>query len=160
MSGTEGPPAWSDLVRREVSRWLELLDDLDVRPARDAWVRELGALRQLLRELHWVADELEARLAATLDGETLTVDGHVWTGTRERRRRDWDVDALVRAVLDSRRVDRTTGELLDETPVDRLRHVWRLDGRNVRISALRDRGIDPDEYCTVEPGRWRLRDVT
>lgn len=154
--------SWSRLVRAEVDRWADTVGDLRITDTdRHAWTVELFELRDLIRALRGLADDLESCIARSLDdGETVVVDGRRYTRTREIRRRSWDIDGLVRDVLDSRLVDRTTGEVYDETPVDKLRHVWRLDGSSVRIQALRERGLADDEYCTIERGRWRLRDVT
>lgn len=89
------------------------------------------------------------------DEKTHVVDGvgaFTWHGKRNRTR--WDTDSLSRLVLDSRIVDTTTGEVRDETPVDKIKHVWNLGAP--RVTALRERGIDPDEYCTSEFGGWNL----
>lgn len=153
---------WSELLRREVERWHETIEDVQVTDeTAAAWIVELQALRGLIAELRHVADDIESAIATSLDaGETVAAAGRTWARTREIRRRNWDMDGLVRAVLDSRLVDRATGEVVEETPVDRIRHVWRLDGHAVRLGALRARGIADDEFCEIEYGRWRLKDVT
>lgn len=157
--------SWSGLLAEEVARWADELDRLELAgidpQQRTAWAVELLGMRRLLARLRDLADDLESLIARSLgEHETVEVDGRVWARARDVRRRHWDIDGLVRAVLDSRLVDRSTGEVVDETPADKLRHVWRLDGSSVRLGALRARGIDDDEFCAREYGRWRLRDVT
>lgn len=61
------------------------------------------------------------------------------------KRTEWDRDELVQTVLDSRLIDAHTGEVADETPLDKVRHIWNLGAP--RLTALRDRGLDPDDYC-------------
>ncbi len=62
----------------------------------------------------------------------------------------WDNDALLRDVLDSRLADHDTGEILEESPFDKIRACYSLGGSNVRREALRARGLDPADYCTIE----------
>lgn len=134
----------------------------------DLAVTDLAQLREVRAALgdwelvltEWVADYLGRN--------TLTVDGvgHVEV-KRSTDRKKWDRRALVRAVLDSRRApDPTTGELVgsdsgravidDEflscsQDLGRVLDVWNLG--TPRVTALRDRGIDPDEFCESSPGK-------
>lgn len=62
---------------------------------------------------------------------------------------EWDSEALVRAVLDSRRIDLETMEVLDETPADKLMHVWGMTGSGARLTALKERGLRVGDFCTV-----------
>lgn len=126
---------------------------------RHAWLEDLARLRDLARQVGIVADDVESLIAASLPaGRWTEIAGRAWTATRERRRRGWDHDRLLQVVLDSRWVDPDTGEIADETPVEKLRAVYGLRGSHARVQALRARGIDPDEFCTVEVGRLRLRE--
>lgn len=74
---------------------------------------------------------------------------------KKKSRTQWDKD-LYRAVLDTVLVDEETGEITPETPVEKLLHVWNLGVP--RTTALKARGLDPDEWATVEerPG-WTIR---
>lgn len=75
---------------------------------------------------------------------------------RKTTRRNWRSDDLLRMVLDTRRVDRDTGEI--ESDVEKIKHVYPLAGYNARLTALRERGIDVDDFCEVETrGGWKLR---
>ncbi len=73
----------------------------------------------------------------------------------KKDRTQWDKPDLLRAVLDTKLVDTATGEILDETPLSKVTTVWNLGAP--RLTALRDRGLDPDDFCTTEvrPG-WSL----
>lgn len=71
-------------------------------------------------------------------------------------RSKWDSEELLRLVKDSRIVDAETGEVKDETELDRIKDVYPLKGYNARIGKLRDRGIDPDEFCSSEFRGWTL----
>jgi len=75
------------------------------------------------------------------------------------RRTNWDHDALLRLVVDSRIVDKETGEI--ESTLDVLRKVYPLKGYNARTTALRSLNIDPDEFCETERSdRWALREYS
>jgi hypothetical protein len=71
------------------------------------------------------------------------------------RRVKWDTESLRRAVLDSRLVNQETGELVDETPLDKVLQVWNLG--TPRVTALRARGLDPDEFCAATFEGWQIR---
>lgn len=76
---------------------------------------------------------------------------------RRTKRSGWDHDYLLRAVLDSRRVNTATGEIVDETPVDKVASVYALKGYNASLEAIRARGLDPDEFCRAEPDGWSVK---
>lgn len=71
-------------------------------------------------------------------------------------RTKWDHDALIVRVRDSVRVDKKTGEIVPETEIEKRNHVWPAKGYQASITALRDRGIEPDEFCTERFDRWNL----
>lgn len=154
------PGSMLDLLADELARYHAAVGTTRVLPGhRHAWLAELQRLRALARAVRDCADDVETRIAASLDGGPAEIDGRRYVAWRERHRRGWDHDALVRAVLDSRRADPDTGEIRDETPVSKIRAVWPLAGSDARRSELRARRIDPDDYCTVEWGRLRLREL-
>ena len=131
-----------------------LRDLADLRGIRTA----LGDWEHLLTE--WVADYLGRN---TLDLEGV---GHVEV-KRGVDRKEWDRQGLIRAVLDSRRPpDPVTGEMVgsdsgravigDEflscsQDLARILDVWNLGAP--RVTALRERSIDPDEFCTSTAGK-------
>lgn len=108
------------------------------------------ALRRIAKAHADAAADVDTLIAKKHGRGTFDVDGAEVKVGRTARRTGWDHDALLRAVLDSRLVDTETGEIADETPLDKVRHVWNLGAP--RTTALRDRGIDPDEFATTE---WR-----
>jgi len=113
---------------------------------------DLIAWKQLDDACRVIADARDAlakRLAEAMPEKRQTVMG---TGTFEKHfrtdRKQWDTDALKSAVLDSRLADTETGEFLDETPIEKITAVWNLGAP--RVTVLRERGIDPDQFCTTE----------
>lgn len=118
-------------------------------PTLAEWARALLAIRDEKRALAAQEREIESELAAMIPRGGVMVDGVGRLRARKRKSRtQWDTEALRRAVLDSRLVDRESGEVADESPLDKVLHVWHLG--TPRTSALRDRDLDPDEFCTVE----------
>lgn len=112
-------------------------------------VLSVAELRSVLAE---VLADLQAHAVDLMrDADTKTYDvpdigRFERMGSRERK--SWDKEALLSAVLDSRMpVDPDTGEVddADQTPLSRVLHVFNLPAP--RTTALRERGIDPDEFC-------------
>lgn len=84
-------------------------------------------------------------------------------------------DDMLRAVLDSRRiapprkknapplvVNNVTyepGDVIEETLVDKLRHVYPMPARDARTRALAARLIDLDQFCTTEFGERFAKEV-
>lgn len=122
----------------------------------------VGARQLLVEQKRCLTDAVEAldSLIGDLMGEhRVTVMG-VGTFIRHKRksRTKWEKDALLSVVLDSRLVDPETGEVKDESPLDRVLDVWNLGAP--RTTALTARGIDADEYATVETREgWSLEVV-
>lgn len=108
-------------------------------------------------ELATVRKNLSARIAEAMPEKQVTIMG---IGTFERHRKTdrkrWDKD-LLRIVLDTKLADRETGEVRDETPLDKVLHVWNLGAP--RVTALRERDIEPDEWCTTEYGGLTIQQV-
>lgn len=134
-------------------------DRLEVGPALlndalTAWARLADAARLVAQ----VRDEFAAKLADAMGREKRVTVLGVGTFEKHRKtaRKRWDTDDLVRVVLDTRTVDPETGET--ESPVDRLLRVWNLGAP--RVTALRELGIEPDDYCESEKGALTLQVVT
>lgn len=112
------------------------------------------------KRLRGIADEFEAKLATSIPkGERILLGGVPYKYGRDSTYTQWQNDDLRRAVLDSVLVDRETGEIKEETPADKLAHVWSLAGSGARRTALIERGIQPDEYAAFTWGRARLREI-
>ncbi len=117
----------------------------------------LAELALLLRELasayKGAADLCDEHIGYIVDtGRSFNVGSYEVTPRKTASRTKWQNDDLLRAVLDSRLIDFETGEITEETPLEKIRHVFALSGGSARITALKDRGIDADEYCSTE---WR-----
>lgn len=116
----------------------------------------LKVCRDQVRELQVAVAMIESAVGDTMEKHETTITG-VGTLVRHanKSRVAWDTDSLRRAVLDSRIVDPETGEVQDESPLDRVLHVWNLGAP--RVTALRARGIDPDEFCeTKRKEGWKV----
>lgn len=87
-------------------------------------------------------------------GATVVSDGRIFKRTGTPTRKGWKNDELLRVVLDSRLFEPGTGALVDETPVEKILAVWNLG--SPRTTALKARGIDADDFCTVE---WSNRGI-
>lgn len=131
--------------------YFDQLDQLlvEVRMAHSLAARELG---ERLRAEH--VDLLDREVGAPVklnvsksrkawQSDVLRVDA--LRAARERAQ----VDSLVAAV------DPSTGEpvLTWQQAVDAVSGLWSLSGSNVRLTALRELGLDPDDYCEGGPDR-------
>lgn len=116
----------------------------------------LAMIQEARRNLATIEKDLTDVLAKAMPDKCMTVEG---AGTFERSKKKdrtaWEKDALLSAVLDSRLFDRFTGALVEETPLDRVLAVYNLPAP--RITALRDRNIDADQFCHVETSGWTIR---
>lgn len=138
------------------------VDDLD------QTVHDLAELRECISTLRSWEDVLTEWLSDALGRNGIEVEGvgHVEVKTGAKRT-EWDRRELIRAVLDSRRrPDEETGELhssddghaevsgelISCSPdLSRVLDVWNLG--QPRVTVLRERGIQPDEFCHVAPGK-------
>lgn len=147
-------------LTRDSNLLLELVGDLD----RDVHDGSLNlddslacwaAMEEARRILAVSCADLADRLADMMGEKRRTV---IDVGTFERHRKadrkHWDTDDLRRVVLDTRLVT-LDGEIIDESPLDKILDVWNLSAP--RITRLRARGIDPDEFCEVQRGGWTLQ---
>lgn len=118
-----------------------------------------AVLEDANRVIQQVRSLLVHQLAQKMGEHQVTVDG-VGTFVRHKKknRTAWDKDDLLRAVLDSRLVDTDTGEVADESPLDKVLAVWNLPAP--RTTVLKARGIDADEFCRTEDAGWSIETVT
>lgn len=127
----------------------------------DEAARRLAALKAQRKELDVLMGDLESWLAERLPRGGMAVEGVGWLEAKPATKRtQWDHDEVVRHVTararDERQVDPETGEYepVEEAIVRVLRECagigyWKVTG-------LRARGLDPDEFCTVERGPRRV----
>jgi hypothetical protein len=66
----------------------------------------------------------------------------------KKNRTKWNSEDLYRAVKDTRIVDEKTGEVLSQLAV--VEKVYPHAGYQARLTALREIGLDPDEFCSSE----------
>ena len=104
----------------------------DLRPLVERYQEIATAIAELEKE----RGKLETAIAAAMgDTGEIAVEGvGLVQVERPVRRSAWKTDDLRRVVLDSRRVDEN-GEAVDETPVDKLLHVWSLGARATHHAA-------------------------
>lgn len=119
-----------------------------------ATAQALARLEALLADVRTVRDSLRDMTAQALVASAirrLTVGGIVTVeASTEVKRTDWQHEALLGALLarrDLALLDHRTGELLEGAEaaaevLQWLRPEWRL-------TAVRDAGLEPDDYCTV-----------
>jgi len=121
----------------------------------EALVRGLEPLQQVLGDLRMLEQQVKRGIADTMPERRVTVEG---VGTVERKakttRRNWDSDELLRKIISGAILDEQTGELPSSPMVaadlilQELRAVMPITGSlGWRVTALRERGIDPDEWC-------------
>jgi hypothetical protein len=153
-------------LARDVLMLSELANEIAKAVAEQDYPGDLGEalvvwneLADSIRRLTAARDDAGNDLAEELPEKRMTVMG---VGTfevhRKADRKSWDKDDLLRVVLDSRVVDAETGEVRDETPLDKVLDVWNLPAP--RTTALKARGIDADEFCVVQYGKLTLQVVT
>ncbi len=136
-------------------------------PDLDRAAVELVELREVREALNEWEDVLVTFIADSLGSNIGEVDGVGRLEVRRGRdRKTWDRRDLLRRVLDSRMPPSPDGEVdptddgqaeVDGETVSvsqdlgRVMHVWNLGAP--RVTALRARGIDPDEFCESTPGK-------
>jgi hypothetical protein len=115
----------------------------------------LQILEDCRRDLGTICTDLTNRLARAMPKQLVVPGVGVFERHKKKSRTAWDKDDLLRAVKDSVLIgpDRQTGEI--ETHLDKVLHVWNLG--TPRTTALRARGINPDDYCHTEDAGWQIR---
>jgi hypothetical protein len=112
-----------------------------------------GLISDAARDLARIRDELGKRLADAMPDKRAVVEGAgVFEKHRKKDRTQWDKEDLLRAVLDTRQFDE---DGTDTSPLEKVLKVWNLPAP--RVTALRELGIDADEFCHVESGGWALQ---
>lgn len=133
----------------------------------DRAISDLAELRSVRKAIADWELVLETYIADSLGRNVTTVEG---VGTVQVRygtdRKAWATHDLLRAVLDSRMPPdcngeahpsddgeaTVKGEAVRVSPdASRILQVWNLG--TPRVTALRERGIDPDEFAETTPGK-------
>lgn len=141
-------------VIHTVNAWYHDQEITDLEDAVSAW----GLLCEAAQTLAFVRDDLANAIAQAMPDKRMTLAGvTVEKHAKPPRRTDWDHDALLRYVVDSRVVDHETGEI--ESALEVLKRVYPLKGYNARTTELKKLQIDPDEFCRTEwSDRMTLRE--
>lgn len=108
------------------------------------------------QRLNVLRDAVKAKIAPIMAsaGETTRVtDLGVVHQSKPPKPKGFDNERLVRDVLDSRIIDSRTGEVMDETPYEKITMVWNLAGGTARKTALSARGLDILDYA--EDPNWQ-----
>lgn len=148
-------------LAQDVRLLAESIPGDDVKPIDESDLSYALELRAVVRaaaaDLKALSDALDTQIGSTLGGDAQVFPG-VGKVKRHPRvsRRNWQSDDLFRVVMDSRVVDPETGEIKDETPVEKIQAVYPCKGYNARTTALLERGIDPDEYAESQWVGWSL----
>lgn len=124
----------------------------------DELLGALDLIKGLRKSVATVGSDVEHRAGVVMGDKRVTVNGVEWERSKSPRRSQWQTDDLKRAVLDTRLVD-NEGVIADESPLDKVLHVWNLGAP--RLTALKERGIDADEFCSVswDSDLWRVARV-
>jgi hypothetical protein len=106
-----------------------------------------------------VKDLIEQRTIATMPDRQMVVDGFVLERRSGTVRKAWDHPLVASVLTRLATVDKDSGEVLMKAE-DAQRvtdEILACAGIGYwRTGALRDRGVDPDQYCTTEKGRASL----
>lgn len=106
----------------------------------------LELIAGIRKSLATVSTDVEHRAGEVMGEKSVTVDGVEWVRSMPPKRSGWKSDDLLRAVLDTRLVDERTGEVVEETPLDKVKHVYPLAGYQARKTALEARGLDVNDF--------------
>ncbi len=155
---------YADRLASDTKLLVQMISDVDHAVDVECWedldqgLICFAMLEEARKNLSLITSLLEKKLAKVMPRD-YTLEG---VGTFEKRKRtnrtSWDREELVRDVLDSRIFDPITGEDKFPTPLDKVRHVWNLGAP--RTTALRELGLDPDQYCEAEDAGYSLRLIT
>lgn len=138
---------------RQVDR--DLMDPEVDKSLLPSLLKTRAILQSASQDMKGNLETLDNLIGEVMDDYSVTVEGF---GTVKRHpkvsRRDWQSEDLLRLVLDSRMVDEETGEV--ESQVAALKKVYGLKGYNARLTELRKREIQVDEFCSEERRGWTL----
>jgi len=100
--------------------------------------------------------DFDDKLARAIGPDYIDINGKRYSRRGHYSTRNGDNEGLLRAVLDSRLFNQATGELVEETPVEKIKTVWNLPVYNARKTALKARSIDLDEFAEREFVRFNI----
>lgn len=162
----------ADLVLPDViETWRNAIEALDAQAENlaidgqtDLLAFGLDRIRELRRVLGDLERNVESHIVDLMAGKTEAVDG---LGTLERRRgtdrKAWQsdqlLDAVVQVAVDPEGTGEigTAGDVLDAVVQAITACVPITASLGWRVTALRERGFDPDEWCETKPGRTSVQ---
>ncbi len=149
-----------ELARRQLGTALtEMHHEALLADRPDDLARALAALRDLKQDAATVYSEVEQRYLDHLEdyGDRVEVPGLGLVETHRRiKRSGWDHDALVRDVLDAAAgEERSTADLTGWEAAQALRECISFGAG--KVTGLRARGLQPDEYCKETPDGWSVQ---
>jgi hypothetical protein len=129
---------------------------------------ELFAVRSEIAALKLRENDLEGRLAAEMEDNVFEVPSiGVFQRRRKTDRKAWDHEGIYSALLRRLRdlgpgkvTDDETGEIIELDPMEGAFRTLK-EGANPswRVTALRQRGLDPDEFCETTYGGFSIQFV-
>lgn len=147
-----------DLIHR-LARLLYAAETIGSVPddmAADDGLRALGVLRSALSALRDLDAALVRHIYVNGEHGDVQVEGlPVAKVTRARDRKAWEHRPLAQAVLDAHLTERGF-----EQPDPWEAITWVLDAAGVsywKVTALRELGIDADQYCETTPGKPQVQ---
>lgn len=150
-----------DLLRERLATICELAATVDsgagdlTEPADLAQL--LADIRDAKKNLAALYDRVEQLLVSVMGEKELHVDGlGVVVCRRDKSYKDWNHEALLRDVLDSKLVT-GDGEIVEETPLEKVQQVWPLAGYQARRGAIKARGLNADDYSNAEARGWKIQ---
>ena len=102
------------------------------------------------------SQDLDTKLGDLIGLDFIDVLGKRWSRHGRYSNRNGQNDDLLRAVLDSRLVDPETGEVIEETPTDKIKAVWNLPVAQARKTALEARHIDVSQFIERRRVGWTV----
>lgn len=104
------------------------------------------------REARELREEIEQKIAAQMTADSMLIDGVGVVKRSHRKSKHALPDAtesLIRDVMDSRMVNPETGEILDESPAEKLTAVFGMSIHNARNTQLKARGLNERDYAEI-----------
>lgn len=120
----------------------------------------LAAIRDCRADLAKLADEISGELIVSAGQKRFVVDGLGEVQIRRNTKRtEWDHDGLTRVLvaraLDERVLNDETGEY-EPTHEAVARVLGECARPSWRVTPLRARGIQVDEFCREQPDGWQV----
>jgi hypothetical protein len=120
--------------------------------------------RELVRVLRDITGRCEQALVATMPQKKMTVEGiGVLEKTTETSRKEWDHPLLfgrVAKVSEQLRVDPESGEIKLSEAEALLKAITMACRPEWRVTALKELGIDANDFCEVTYGAQKVRITT